>query len=131
MTPTIVLDMPRTKSPTTDFGDRLAALRKARGITQIELADAIGSTQRNISYYENHASYPPVAVLIQIADVLAISTDELLGLKRRKTDPRESDPELQSLWRKFQKVASLPKRDQRAVVRLVNSLAAGRRRRTA
>ena len=34
---------------------RLFALRKAQGLTQVQLADALGTTQRVISYYETDA----------------------------------------------------------------------------
>jgi len=35
----------------------LIELRKARGMTQYDLADAIGTTQRTISYYENEGGH--------------------------------------------------------------------------
>ena len=98
-------------------------LRKARGLTQVELASAADTTQRAISYYENHASYPPAPAVIALARALRVSTDELLGVKDRKPDPREHDAELRRLWKKFQRVGELPERDQRAVIRLINSLA--------
>ena len=119
----IALDMPPRKREATDFGERLVALRKARGLTQVQLAEAADTTQRAISYYENHASYPPAPALIAIAKVLRVTTDELLGLKAPKPDPRAKDPELRRLWKKFQQIGELPERDQRAVIRLINSLA--------
>ena len=56
--PTIDGVMARKKQAPSGFGERLLALRKARGLTQVQLAEAIGSSQRAVSYYENHASYP-------------------------------------------------------------------------
>jgi hypothetical protein len=35
----------------------------------------------------------------------------------------QQDPRLRRLWKKFQQVARLPDKDQRAVIRLINSLA--------
>lgn len=55
--PTIDGLMARKKQVPSGFGERLLAMRKARGLTQVELAEAIGSSQRAISYYENHAAY--------------------------------------------------------------------------
>lgn len=92
-------------------------------MTQVDLAEAAGTTQRAISYYENEAGYPPAAQLVALAKALKVTTDELLGLKAAKPDPRAEDPETRKLWKKFQLVASLPERDQRAVIRLINSLA--------
>jgi transcriptional regulator with XRE-family HTH domain len=120
----LCFEMPRKKLPPSDFGDRLVALRKARGLTQVELAQATSSTQRAISYYENHASFPPAPAVIALAKALGVSTDELLGVAERKSDRRETDPENQRLWKKFRQVGGLPERDQRAVIRLINSLAA-------
>ena len=47
--------MPRKKKEDSSFGPRLATLRKARGLTQVQLAEATKTTQRSISYYENGA----------------------------------------------------------------------------
>lgn len=122
--------MPRKKKPspkTTGFGARLVELRKLRGMTQIELADKLNATQRAITYYENEAAYPPVATIIELAKILRVSADELLGIKatkRRNGAPDgAADPEMQRLWKKFQQVAKLPDKDQRAVIRLINSVA--------
>jgi transcriptional regulator with XRE-family HTH domain len=116
--------MPRKKQPPTDFGTRLAALRKARGFTQVQLAEAIGTTQRAISYYETEAGYPPMPAVAALAQALGVSTDELMGLEQPQADLLQDDPETRRLWKKFQQVRELPEKDQRAVIRLVNSLAA-------
>ena len=105
-----------------NFGKRLTALRKTRGLTQVQLAEAIGSSQRIISYYENHASYPPAAVVTELARALAVSADELLGLKTSTITRQQPSADVQRMWKKFQQVLTLPEKDQRAVIRLVNSL---------
>lgn len=119
--------MPRKARQGSDFGQRLAELRRERGVTQVQLAEAIGSNQRLISYYENVADYPPAGVIAEIARALDVSADELLGIKRsRKAASRvPEDPEARRVWRKFQQVLALPEKDRRAVIRLVNSLVAG------
>ena len=76
--------------------------------------------------YETVADFPPTAVLLEIAKALGVSADELLGLK----PPRKSktlaelpqDPDTKRLWKKFQQIRTLPEKDQRAVIRLINSL---------
>lgn len=126
-TPTMPIEMPRKKRTGTDFGERLVALRKARGLTQVQLAEAIGSTQRAISYYENEASYPPAPVVADLAGGLGVTIDELMGAKKSaKTAQKPMDAETRRLWKKFQQVMSLPERDQRAVMRLLNSLVAAK-----
>jgi transcriptional regulator with XRE-family HTH domain len=109
--------MPAKKPAQTAFGKRLVALRQARGLTQIQLAKSAATTQRAISYYETEAEFPTAAALIPLARALRVSTDELLGAK-------QENPQKRRLWKRFQRMASLPERDQRAVIRLINSLVA-------
>jgi transcriptional regulator with XRE-family HTH domain len=115
-------EMPRKKRNGSDFGKRLVALRKAHGLTQVQLAETTGTTQRAISYYETQASYPPAPVVAELARGLHVSTDELLGLKITTKTTRQDPPETRRLWKKFQQVMALPEKDRRAVIRLVNSL---------
>lgn len=118
--------MPRRKQlppETTGFGRRLVELRKQRGLTQVQLAEAICSTQRAISYYENEAGYPPVPAIASLAKALNVSADELIGVKRVQRKSELETPEMRRLWKKLQQVAELPEKDQRVVVRLINSLA--------
>jgi transcriptional regulator with XRE-family HTH domain len=98
-------------------------LRKARGITQVELAKALGTTQRVISYYETGAPLPSADFLVALAHALRVTTDELLGAKLAKLDPTNSEKNGR-LWKRFKQIESLPERDQRAVIRLINSLVA-------
>jgi hypothetical protein len=66
-------------------------------------------------------------VLVKIATVLKVSADELLGLKTPKQAPQpKQDPETKRLWKRFQQLLALPEKDQRAVIRLINSLAGTR-----
>ena len=118
--------MPKKVKPSSPFAARLTALRRARGLTQIQLAEKIGSSQRAISSYETVAEFPPTSVVLDLAKALGVSADELLGLKPPKAAKTESlvddDPEVRRLWKTFQLVLSLPERDRRAVVRLIHSL---------
>lgn len=118
----IDLEMARKKAGDEAFAKRLAAIRRMRGMTQIDLADAAGTTQRAVSYYENAFGFPPAPQLVALAKALHVTTDELLGVKSIKPDSRSEDPETRRLWKKFQQVAELPEKDQRAVIRLINSL---------
>lgn len=126
-----IIGMPRKKQEGNDFGRRLVALRKARGLTQVQLAEAANTTQRAISYYENEPGYPPAPAVIALARALRVTTDEMLGIKPLKRDRRHEDPELRRLWKKFQQVTNLPEKDQRAVIRLINSLASSYRQQKA
>jgi transcriptional regulator with XRE-family HTH domain len=115
--------MPRKRYGETSFGERLQAIRKARGWTQVQLAEVAGTTQRAISYYETEAGFPPAPAVIDLAGALRISTDELLGVKSPKVERIHDASDARRTWKRFQMVASLPERDQKAVIRLINSLA--------
>lgn len=91
-------------------------------MTQVDLAKAAGSTQRAISYYENDDGIPPASAVIALAKVLKVSADELLGLKPPKIERAGDGPETRRLWKRFQMMAALPEKDQRAVIRLISSL---------
>ena len=61
------------------FGERLRRLRKARDITQSDLADYIGVVASAVGKYERLAdSYPSVEALIKISDYFDVSIDYLL-----------------------------------------------------
>ena len=84
---------PKTKAVTKtpdSFGYQLMKYRKLKGVTQSDLASAIGVSQRVISYYENESSHPPSTILVKLTEILGISSDTLLGI----SDPREEIIEL-------------------------------------
>ena len=64
------------------IGDRLAAARKRSGLTQVELAVALGDryNQQMISHVERGRSSLLVDGLVNVAKELEVSTDYLLGL---------------------------------------------------
>lgn len=117
--------MPKKIQPSSAFGQRLYELRKARGLTQIDLAKALGTSQRAVSYYETVADFPPAETIVQLAKILGVHVDELLGTKRMKIE--KEDPETQRLWKKFRQVLELPEKDRRAIIRMINSLVAAQR----
>jgi transcriptional regulator with XRE-family HTH domain len=121
---TIAGAMPRKKYGETTFGERLQNIRKARGLTQVQLAEAAETTQRAVSYYETEAGFPPARAVISLAKALNVTTDELLGLKPPKVAPVEEDSEARRQRKRFQMISTLPERDQKAVIRLINSLVA-------
>lgn len=59
------------------FGARLAELRHARGLTQEQLAERMGATQKTIDYYERRAANPSLDVITRCAEALGVSRAEL------------------------------------------------------
>lgn len=60
------------------MGAMLAALRKGRGMTQAELAEQMGVTDKAVSKWERDISCPDVNVLPRLAELFGVSVDELL-----------------------------------------------------
>lgn len=112
--------MAQTNNQSASFGSRLAALRKRKGLTQIQLAEHLDVSQRVITYYENEARRPPTQLLPQIAKILDVPIDDLLN----KTDlePIEGPKVEKRLLRRFEKLQALPEADQKAVLRMIDSL---------
>ncbi len=112
----------QTPSTETGFGQRLERFRKERGLTQIQLAELIDSNQRTLSHYETGRGYPPAPTIAALAHALDVSADELLGINRTKTKTKEMTPDEKRLWKKFQLIATWPEKDQRAVMRIINTM---------
>ena len=101
------------------FGARLKEIRAGRGLTQAELGDRVGVSQRVVAYYEQDDAQPPGALLVDLAQALGVSADELLGIEPLK----EKIPARTARLRKrLQRVEQLPTPDQRAVLKFVDAL---------
>ena len=101
------------------FGQRLAEIRKARGLTQTRLGKVLGVSQRVITYYEVESSQPPGPLLGEIARALRVSVDELLGVKpfKEKLPPRDA-----RILNRVRRILDLPPSKRRSVVEHLESL---------
>lgn len=61
-----------------EFGNYLYSLRKGKGMTQQELADILGVTNRAVSKWETGEAFPETAQLIPLADIFGVTVDDLL-----------------------------------------------------
>lgn len=60
------------------LGSFLAVLRRAQGMTQKELAQRVGVSDKTISHWERDESAPDISVLPILADIFGVTVDELL-----------------------------------------------------
>ena len=67
------------------MSDRIRDLREDHDLTQQQVADAIGITQRKYSYLETGTQQLTAEILIKLADLYHVSIDYLL---RQSNDPR-------------------------------------------
>ena len=65
------------------MGEIISTLRKEKGMTQKELADQLGLTDKAISKWERDLSCPDINTLPKLAEILEISVEELLNTPRK------------------------------------------------
>ena len=61
------------------LGENIKALRKARGLSQQELAGRLHVVRQTVSKWEQGRSVPDADLLVQLADCLGVPVEELLG----------------------------------------------------
>lgn len=74
-----------------NFGEFLFALRKEKGMTQAELAEMLGVTNKAVSKWETGEAMPETALLLPIARIFCVTVDELLDGKRAAEKEASTD----------------------------------------
>lgn len=69
-----------------DLANTLRTYRKDAGMTQEQLAEALGVTVGAVYKWENGRSTPEISLLVEMADLFGISVDALLNYKVRSHD---------------------------------------------
>lgn len=63
------------------MGETISSLRKEKGMTQKDLADMLGITDKAVSKWERGVAYPDTATIPAIAEIFEVSVEELLSAK--------------------------------------------------
>ena len=71
------------------LSENIRALRRRHGLTQEQLAEALGMTPGAVYKWEAGLSQPELAVIVELADLFQVSMDVLVGYELRNND-RES-----------------------------------------
>lgn len=114
---TTSLELPPLELGDESLGERIARIRKERGLTQVELAETMGIIQGLVSDYERDKLRPHAEMVVRFALALGISTDELLGLKKMKTSKTISN---RRLLRRLQQIEALPKKAQDTIIGMID-----------
>jgi transcriptional regulator with XRE-family HTH domain len=102
--------------PAPAFGAQLATLRKARGLTQSQLAEALGLSVEMLAYYERRATNPSADFIAKAAAFFGVTADDLLALNTKA--PRKPGPTPQ-IAQLTERLARLPRAQQRIVVKML------------
>ena len=73
------------------FGEKLASLRKEKGISQEELASELNVSRQAVSKWESNNAYPETDKIIAICKIFNYSMDELIGLKEGHEKRKEEN----------------------------------------
>jgi transcriptional regulator with XRE-family HTH domain len=104
-----------------DLGARLRALRLERGMTQDELARAIGTHFTSISAIERGVRGLTLQQIVKFSSALKVPTDALLHPKK-SPKPRTTSRREGRLLRRIERIRDLPPPQQRTVLDVLDSL---------
>ncbi len=94
---------------------RLVSLRKAKGMSQQQMADAIGLHVTQIKRYESGATQPSLEALKKIAVALGVSSDSLLF------EENERGPD-EDLRLQFDVISRMPKKERQVIRELIDGM---------
>jgi transcriptional regulator with XRE-family HTH domain len=100
------------------IGRRLREIRKRRGKTQTEVAEALGVDQSLVSAYERGAVRPNAPTLATLAGFLRTSADQILGLKESKENGLMRD---RRFLRRLEQIDRLPRRKRDALLTTIDA----------
>jgi len=104
------------------LGQRLAERRKARGITQVQLAEQLGVAQQTLAHYEGGTVRIAIATLADAAKVLDTSIEALVGSSSDKRGGKRGPaPKIQQ---QLERIEALPKARQRVIAQVLDSMLA-------
>ena len=63
------------------LGMMISTLRKEKGMTQLELAEKMGVTDKAVSKWERDLSFPDINSIPKLAEIFEVSVDELMQVK--------------------------------------------------
>ena len=73
------------------IADRIQSLRKSNGMSQEELADAVGVSRQAVSKWESEQATPDLDKVVIMSDIFEVTTDYLLkGIEPVKTDDHKT-----------------------------------------
>lgn len=104
------------------IGKRLRELRKARGLTQVEVAEKLGIQQALLSAYELGQVRIHGALVAAFASLFKVSADQILGLKDIKGNGAVHD---RRFLRRLERIEKLPRRAKQTILGTIDTYLAG------
>jgi len=102
------------------LGQRIAKLRKAQNITQVQLAETLGLAQQTLAHYEVGRLRMAITTLTALAKALAIPVESLLeeepDLRHSKRGP------MSKLQQQLEQISTLPRTKQQFVIQMLDTV---------
>ena len=100
-------------------GQLITELRKEKGLTQKQLADALNVTDKAVSKWERGLSFPDISMLEPIAETLDISIMEILAGEKKSADETITREEAQQMIKESVELSDEEIRHKRERSRLI------------
>ncbi|MEJ2802346.1 helix-turn-helix transcriptional regulator [Comamonadaceae bacterium PP-2] len=104
------------------IGERIAQLRRARNLTQKQLAQALRVVQQTLQAYEAGTRRIPVSALPTVASTLSVTLDELFGEGQQAG--RSKRGPVPKWEQQIEAISQLPKARQRFVSQMLETMLA-------
>lgn len=105
------------KTKRTPLGERIAAARHEAGLTQQQLADKVGVSQRVVTYWEREADGLRTDQLAKLAEALGVSAEIVLGREQKKRGGPVGKAKAI-----FERVSALPRDRQQKILGAVEDM---------
>jgi transcriptional regulator with XRE-family HTH domain len=100
------------------IGKSLQSIRKRRGLTQKELGEKIGLTREAVASYEAGRSHLMDTTLMDMAAVLRVSVNQILGLERQAAEA----PVTRRWAKRMAVIESLPESVKKHILRTLDDV---------
>ena len=100
-----------------DFGKKLAMCRKAKGLSQKELAKLLNTSHSVIGKYEREEMTPSIEVAVKLATILETTVGYLLG--ENEDAELLKDP---AMLKRLQDIDNLPNEDKNGILYALDNL---------
>lgn len=102
------------------LGQRIAQFRKARGLTQQQLAEILGIAQQTMAHYEGGRLRIAVALLPILTKTLEITVEELLEEAPKAAKSKRGPAS--TLEKQIEQISQLPRAKQKFVMEMLDTV---------
>jgi transcriptional regulator with XRE-family HTH domain len=105
----------------SEFGDRVASLRRERGLTQVMLAERVGVHPSQLHRYEAGAAQPTLDVIRRMCGALSVSADLLVLGQDSESGGRDLGGFAERLGTAIETASYLSEHEQLVIAELIEA----------